>query len=65
MKVVHLGELGNRWEMRPEAPAGALGVVYGDFFLQVGEKDVEFVRIRYFDQFSPIYFSILILFLLF
>jgi hypothetical protein len=64
MKVVHLGGLDIGGDA-PEAPAGALGVVYGDFFLQVGEKDVEFVRIRYFDQFSPIYFSILILFLLF
>ena len=49
----------------PKAPAGAIGVGYSDFFPQNGEEDVGFVRIRYFGTFSPIYFSILILFLLF
>jgi len=51
--------------MRPKTPAGGLGVDYGDFFPQDGEGDVEFVNIRYFGQFSSIYFPILILFLLF
>ena len=51
--------------MRPEAPAGALGVDYGDFFPQVGEEDVGLVRIRHFGTFTPSNFPILIPFLLF
>jgi hypothetical protein len=52
--------------MHPEAPAGAIGVVYGDFFLQVGEKDVEFVRNSpYWDNFPLSIFQFLFLFLLF
>jgi hypothetical protein len=43
----------------PEAPAGALGVDYGDFFPRDGEGDVGFVRIRYFDQFSISIFQFL------
>jgi hypothetical protein len=63
-EVVHLWWVGYRWYAL-KAPAGALGGNYGDFFPQVGGQDVGFVRIRYFGTFSPIYFSILILFLLF
>jgi hypothetical protein len=33
--------------VRLKAPAGALGVDYGDFFLQNGEEDVGFVNIRH------------------
>jgi hypothetical protein len=51
--------------MRPEAPAGALGGDYGDFFPQDGEEDVGFVNIRHIGTILPIHFPILILFLLF
>jgi hypothetical protein len=52
--------------MRPEAPAGALGVDYGDFSLQEGGKGPR-IRQKFaiLGQFFPIYFPILILFLLF
>jgi hypothetical protein len=45
-KFDHLGELDFGGYAR-KAPAGALGVVYGDFFPQDELRDVEFVRIRY------------------
>jgi hypothetical protein len=61
--MVHLGGL-DIGGYAPKAPAGAIGVDYGDFFPRDGEEDVGFVRIRYFGQFSPIYFPIPILFLL-
>jgi hypothetical protein len=43
--------------MRPEAPAGAIGVVYGDFFPRDGEEDVEFVNIRHIGTIFPYLFS--------
>jgi hypothetical protein len=46
--MVHLWWFGYRWETRLEAPAGALGVVYGDFFPQDGDWDIGFANIRYF-----------------
>jgi hypothetical protein len=63
MKMVHLGELDiGRYALK--VPLGALGGDYGDFFPQGVEKDVGFVRIRYFGQFSLSDFLIVILFLL-
>jgi hypothetical protein len=44
----------------PKPPAGAIGVVQGDFFPQVGGQDVGFVKIRYFGTFSPIYILLLL-----
>ena len=44
---------------------GALGVDYGDCFLQDGEEDVGFLKIRHIGTISHIHFPILILFLLF
>jgi len=37
----------------PKAPAGALGVVYGDFFPQDGEEDVGFMNIRHIGTIPP------------
>jgi hypothetical protein len=51
--------------MRPEAPAGALGVDYGDFFPRDRGKGRRIRENSLFRDNSPIYFPILVLFLLF
>ena len=53
-------------KLRHKAPAGALGVDYGDFFLQEGGKGPRIRQDSLFRNIFPyLFFQILILFLLF
>ncbi|SRR5258707_15234462 len=53
--MVPLGKL-DIGRYAPKAPAGALGVDYGDFFPRDGEEDVGFVNIRHIGAIFPYLF---------
>jgi hypothetical protein len=55
-EMIPLGKL-NIGRYALKVPLGALGGDYGDCFLQVGEKDVEFVRNSPYWDNSPYLFS--------